>query len=81
MKTNKILDRYNNSEAGASWFGECCGATWTKQPTEKTDLKKGHKGIRVLVGKHGEEYIGPKQRVQHVETKNGILTIGIRTEF
>ena len=73
-----IYANYGRRIAESTWLSGCCGAGWVKNPTEKTSLRRTHKGIRLIVGKHEEPYSGPKQHVDIVETKNGTITVGIR---
>jgi hypothetical protein len=40
--------------------------------------KNNSKGILLMEGKHGEAGLVEKNSVHHVQTKNGILTVGIR---
>lgn len=59
-----------------SWymFASCCGATYTANPTEKTRTTWG-KGIRVIAGHIGIACQKPKSVINHINTKNGPLTV------
>lgn len=68
---------YGTTEASGSWFSSCCGARYVKKPS-KANMTNSYRGIRVAVGAVHEPYVGPKQCVDVVQTKNGPLTIGVR---
>ena len=67
--------------ADSSWFGNCCGATYVKKPTDKTKVSAAHKGIRIFDHQFGEEYQGKKQDVNHIKTRSGNLTVCIRHTY
>lgn len=62
-------------------LGSCCGSSYVKTVTDKTDMSKNHYGIKLAHGLIGKEYTGPKISVHHVNTKNGPLTVSIRRVF
>jgi len=63
--------------APSSSFSNCCGATYVKKPTEKTNYTASHKGIRVFDGLKHEPYVGPVMQLDHIKTRNGDITVSI----
>jgi hypothetical protein len=67
-----------HEEAPSTWFSFCCGARYIKNPT-KTNMTRGYRGIRVAVGDNIiDAGVRKKQEISVVQTKNGLLTIGVR---
>lgn len=64
-------------EAPSTWFSNCCGAKYIKEPTQ-ANMTRGYRGIRVAVGEILKPGVNKKQTVNVVNTKNGPLTIGVR---
>ena len=83
-ETKKSFIHYYNKDytehvyAGSS-FCSCCGATYvTSQAMEKNhikDLNKGHYGILLALDKVGEPTQQDNYKLQHIETKNGTITL------
>lgn len=61
-------------------FCGCCGATFQK--TSGPHSRVGARdGIRIIPGKRGKETNSDGNVVEHIETKNGWITICTRTEW
>lgn len=78
---SRLYGRNKFEPADKSWFSWCCGARYSPNVTSRTNFQAGHLGIRVFEGIVGEEYVGPKQQLKHIKTRNGDLTVSIRHEY
>ena len=75
-KGNHMSDVWNPTWA---MFAACCGANYVQESTEKTRVYTG-KGIRVFAGHVGAGKNTAKSEYNHINTKNGPLTIAVRTK-
>jgi hypothetical protein len=73
-----IFEGAGKSQAPSGFFADCCGATYTKTISDKTNVYATHKGIRVFDQEFGTPYQGNKQSLHHVKTRNGTITVSIR---
>jgi hypothetical protein len=65
-------------------FCNCCGSLVVENPSEKTQMSRNTKGIKVAAGKFGTNgWVSKdgKKQVHVVETKNGPVSISLKVGF
>lgn len=63
-----------------TWFTNSCGQGYTRATARKTPIVPALLntcGAHFIVGKHGEECDLPDQKLTHVQTQNGVITVHI----
>lgn len=74
------LELMQNVMHESTWFTNSCGQGYTRATLRKTPIVPAllnTTGAHFIVGKHGEECDLPEQKLTHVQTQNGVITVHI----
>ena len=74
--TNRVETK---AYANGSSFASCCGSRYYTKCND--DAPHTSQGISLYNGKFGEERTTDVDMVKHIETKNGVLTVAIRSKW
>lgn len=77
LKTLWGTNGANRATSGMS-FASCCGSRYYDTCS---DVPHTSQGISLYNGKFGEERTTEVDMIKHVKTKNGVLTVAIRSKW